>query len=191
MAHVAVHGFRPKRAGPKPAIKSPEQEEEIAEAIKEFIAQDVSVNQDVIRDWCEERFGISLSQSSWSRFIKRHDIPHKAGSKFWPKSKLVQTKDRPTKGFKRKKKGETEGVEGGEGGETGGLDDEQRSEEGLSRLHEEESQSPAQYEQPTTTHQRQTPTFAHSPPLGTCADQHIASMSQPQHTSHGHNVTSD
>jgi hypothetical protein len=132
-----------------------------------------------------------LSQSSWSRFIKRHDIPHKAGSKFWPKSKLVQTKDRPTKGFKRKKKGETEGVEGGEEAETGGLDAEQRSGTGLSRLHEEESQSPAQYEQPTTTHQRQTPTFAHSPSLGTSANQQIASISQPQHTNHGHNSRSD
>jgi transposase len=104
----AEPGYAPKRAGPKPAIKSADEEEVIAKAIREFIEQNVNVHQDVISDWVHERFGVKLSQSSWSRFIQRHGIPHKTSNRFWPKSKLVQTR-----GQARKKSKGTKGVEEG------------------------------------------------------------------------------
>lgn len=168
MAHVAVHGFHPKRAGPKPAIKSPEQEEEIAKALKEFIEQNVHVNQDGISDWCEERFGVKLSQSSWSRFIKRNDIPHKIGSRFWPKSKLVQTKDRQVKVSKRKKKGDGEAVEADDAGEQSLVEEVQSSQE------DDAQPLPEFYDQSITTHRYQPSTYPDSQSSSRHVEQHPA-----------------
>lgn len=92
-----------KKPGSKPVIQSPEQEEQIAQSIKALIEREPNANQKDISEWVEREWGIKLSQGSWSRFLKRHAVPHKQSRKFFPKSKLVVTKDVAVKGFKRKK----------------------------------------------------------------------------------------
>lgn len=92
-----------KRAGPKPTIKSPEEEEQIALSIKALIEREPNYNQSDISEWAERELGIKLSQGSWSRFLKRNAVPHKQSHKMFPKSKLVVTKDVAVKTFSRKK----------------------------------------------------------------------------------------
>lgn len=92
-----------KRAGPKPTIKTPEEEAQIALSIKALIEREPNYNQADISEWAERELGVKLSQGSWSRFMKRNAVPHKQSHKMFPKSKLVVTKDVVVKRFSRKK----------------------------------------------------------------------------------------
>lgn len=78
-----------KKAGPKP-LKG-QNEDEVAQFVRDLLAQRPELGQKAVSDCCLEKFGVRIGQSTISRLMKGRGIPHKRTCKLYPKTKLVST----------------------------------------------------------------------------------------------------